>query len=69
MTSVRYMKIGEIADGLKPVNSRFVNNYGLFLNQVQSPCAPTLRHTIGMLLDFAGEPVLPGQHFVDGFEH
>ena len=64
MARVRNIEIDEVADDLKPIYSKFVDDYGPFLNQVRvfAHRPPALRHIMGMLLEFADETLLPKRY-------
>ncbi len=64
MARVRDIDISEVAEDLQPIYRRYAEEYGPFLNQVKvfSHRGPALRHVMGLLLDLAGEVVLPKRY-------
>lgn len=64
MPRIREVELEEVPDAVKPVYSRFADEYGPFLNQVKifAQRPPVLKHIMGLLLDLADEGVLPKRH-------
>ncbi|MCZ6628848.1 MAG: carboxymuconolactone decarboxylase family protein [SAR324 cluster bacterium] len=64
MARVRDVEIEEVPREVRPVYSRFATQYGPFLNQVKvfAHRPPALKHIMGLLLDLAGEAVLPKRY-------
>ena len=64
MARVRDVEIEEVPEDVRPVYQRFASEYGPFLNQVKvfAHCPPALRHIMGLLLDLAGEALLPKRY-------
>lgn len=64
MARVRDVEIDEVPEEVRPVYSRFASEYGPFLNQVKvfahRPSA--LKHIMGLLLELAGEAILPKRY-------
>lgn len=64
MARVRDVEIEEVPEDVRPVYQRFASEYGPFLNQVKvfAHRPPALRHIMGLLLDLAGEALLPKRY-------
>ena len=64
MARVRDVEIEEVPQEVRSVYSRFAKQYGPFLNQVKvfAHRPPALKHIMGLLLDLAGEAVLPKRY-------
>ncbi|MCZ6558853.1 MAG: carboxymuconolactone decarboxylase family protein [SAR324 cluster bacterium] len=64
MARVRDVEIEEVPREVRSVYSRFAKQYGPFLNQVKvfAHRPPALKHIMGLLLDLAGEAVLPKRY-------
>ena len=64
MARVRDIHLNEVEDELKPIYSKFTEDYGPFLNQVRvfAHRPPALKHIMGMLLEFADEALLPKRY-------
>ena len=64
MARVRDIEIDEVPEDARETYRRFATQYGLFLNQVKvfAHRPPALRHIMGMLLELAGEQILPKRH-------
>ncbi|MEM9782713.1 MAG: carboxymuconolactone decarboxylase family protein [Pseudomonadota bacterium] len=64
MARVRDVMIDEVPEDVKPVYTRFAEDYGPFLNQVRvfAHRPPALRHIMGLLLELKDEAVLPKRY-------
>ena len=64
MARVRDVEIEEVPQGVRSVYNQFATQYGPFLNQVKvfAHRPPALKHIMGLLLDLAGEAVLPKRY-------
>ena len=64
MARVRDVEIEEVPEDVRPVYQRFASEYGPFLNQVKvfAHRPPALRHIMGLLLELAGEALLPKRY-------
>ncbi len=64
MARVRDIELDEVPEDVQPIYSRYAEEYGPFLNQVKifahRPAA--LKHIMGLLLELAGEVVLPKRY-------
>ena len=64
MARVRDIELDEVPEDVQPIYRRYAEEYGPFLNQVKvfahRPTA--LKHIMGLLLDLAGEVVLPKRY-------
>jgi uncharacterized peroxidase-related enzyme len=64
MARVRDIEIDEVPEDVRPIYARYAEEYGPFLNQVKifahRPTA--LKHIMGLLLELAGEVVLPKRY-------
>ena len=64
MARVRDIEIDEVPEDARETYRRFATQYGPFLNQVKvfAHRPPALRHVMGMLLELAGEQILPKRY-------
>jgi uncharacterized peroxidase-related enzyme len=64
MARVRDVALEEVPPDLRPLYERFSSDYGPFANQVRviAHRPPALAHLMGMLLELAGEALLPKRY-------
>ncbi|MCH8167522.1 MAG: carboxymuconolactone decarboxylase family protein [Proteobacteria bacterium] len=64
MARVRDIEIDQVPEDARETYRRFASQYGPFLNQVKvfAHRPPALRHIMGLLLELAGEQILPKRH-------
>ena len=64
MAGVRDFEFDQVPEDARETYRRFASQYGPFLNQVKvfAHRPPALRHIMGLLLELAGEQILPKRH-------
>ena len=64
MARVRDIELHEVPEDVRPIYTRYAQDYGPFLNQVKifAHRPPALKHIMGLLLDLADEAILPKRY-------